>query len=282
VTGYKAGGVILTGFPIDQSTYGPEKATSYEVGLKSLWFDNRMSINLAVFDVHYDGYQLQQSLVDPVDHIFKGKIVNSEKSKIRGAEVDWSLKPMEDLTINANYAYLDAKITKMIAKAGSLFDPAFNPNSPWQVGDNIAGLYNFARAPRNAFDVGADYTLLHFSNGDIVAHVDYSWKDSTPTDTVYGRLIPGRADADTPSYGLLNARLTWATTLSRGDRAYVSLWGKNITNKRYPAETFSGNFALPNQTPTAAYPFGLFSGVTTFWAEPSTFGVNFTYEYGGR
>ena len=42
--------------------FGPETLKSYEAGLKSQWFDNRVRANFAVFYEDYYGYQAMANL----------------------------------------------------------------------------------------------------------------------------------------------------------------------------------------------------------------------------
>src|SRR5690606_13164749 len=56
--GYRAGGFNNSGV-----TYDPETVDSYEVGLKSLLWDRRLSLNAAVF--YYDYKDLQRGVVLP-------------------------------------------------------------------------------------------------------------------------------------------------------------------------------------------------------------------------
>lgn len=57
--GFKAGGFDtseLTGLE-ERTAYGPETVRAYEVGMKSLWLDNSLSFNLALFRSDYEDLQ---------------------------------------------------------------------------------------------------------------------------------------------------------------------------------------------------------------------------------
>ena len=58
----KAGGFVkappVTGGAPDPFTYEPEKAEGWEVGLKGLFFDGRLALNLAVFDTDFKDLQV--------------------------------------------------------------------------------------------------------------------------------------------------------------------------------------------------------------------------------
>ena len=47
------------------------------------------------------------------------------------------------------------------ALAGTIFDPAVNPASPYHVGDNVAALFRVPYAPNNVLNANLDWTMLH-------------------------------------------------------------------------------------------------------------------------
>ena len=59
-TGYRAGGSSESGIDFSQ-TYGPEKVTNYELGLKSYWLERRVRANAALFRMDYQDMQIATS-----------------------------------------------------------------------------------------------------------------------------------------------------------------------------------------------------------------------------
>ena len=101
-TGYRAGGFnTFTGF-------GPENITAYTIGSKNRFLDNRVQLNLEVFDWEYTGQQLTYLGIDQTGRI--GVLTqNIGRSRIRGAEVEGRALVTPTTTLSANIQYLDAK-----------------------------------------------------------------------------------------------------------------------------------------------------------------------------
>jgi len=273
-TGYKAGGssepIAPGSFGI---TFGPEKITSYELGLKSYAFDRHVRLNVALFESKFEDMQLFfQS--NPAN-LALGQAINAGKATVRGAELDLLWAPLEDLNLTAAYTYLDSKFDSVIAPAGTTLDPAVNPASPYQVGDNVRDLFALPYAPKNSFNFGANYTFLHLTGSELSFNVNYRWEDRIFMTSPAGPAVPGRYLYSRPPYGLADARITWAFDLKDNSKARVSLWSKNITDKAYRQYTngLGGSF-LPLPGQAAGYVYQ-----TEVWGEPRTFGINLVYEY---
>jgi iron complex outermembrane receptor protein len=272
-TGYKAGGstesAAIGSFGL---TFGPENVKTYELGLKSYWLDRHVRFNTAIFRSKFNDMQFDFAS-DP-NNAAIGLALNAGKATVQGAEVELLVQPVQDLSININWTYLHTKIDEISAPAGTVFDPAVNSFSPYVVGQNIADVFALPYAPKNAFNVGLDYDFLHLSASDLSAHLNYRWQAVTFVTATTGPAVPGRNNYTIPSYGVLDGRLSWAFNLKDNGRARVSLWSKNLLNKKYSVDTIGGG----NFIATASGPAGWnYQSVT--WAEPRSYGVNLTYEY---
>lgn len=276
-TGYKAGGSSESA-PIGAfgTTFSPEKVVSYELGLKSYLFDRQVRLNVALFESKFDDMQLDLS-VDPLDaSVVQG--INAGKATVKGAEFELLYAPLEDLAFNLNYTYLHATVNELDAPAGTLFDPAINPASPYQVGQDIKDTFALPYVPRHSLDFAADWKFLHLDNSDLSAHLDYRFQSSIFNTAQTGPAVPNRNAFAVPSYGVLNARLTWAFQLPRGDHASVSLWGKNIANKQYPAQVIGFGSGIDTQSAVSFTPAGYTSSAIA-WADRPSYGIDLSYEY---
>lgn len=276
-TGYRAGG-FYEAAPIGQfsQSFAPEKLTNYEAGLKSYWLDHRVRFNLAVFEAKYDDKQLtvQSNPLNPAD----SQVYNAASAVIDGVEANLLLQPIDDLTFSIDYAYLDASFDTVDVIPGSVFDNAANPASPYHVGDNIKDVFVMPFAPKNSLSLAVDYTVWHFEAGTLDAHLDYKWQDKVYNQGPLGPSVPGRDFGAMDSYGVLNGRLSLALDLPRGDRAKISLWGKNLGNKQYVTSTGVNGNPFAVDLGSGVIPAGYYSGVTT-WSEPPSYGIDLTYEY---
>ncbi len=85
--------------------FSPEYSKTYELGLKSQWFEHRLQANAAVFFTNYDGIQLNiQRGISPV-------YTNAGNADIKGAELEVESNVGGGLSLNFNAAYIDAYYT---------------------------------------------------------------------------------------------------------------------------------------------------------------------------
>lgn len=266
VTGYKAGG-SSEGAPFGNfdQTYDPEEVTTYEVGLKSYWLDRKLRLNLTAFHSEFEEMQLAFS-ADALDPSVI-QAYNAGEATVSGGEIELMYAPIDDLSITLDYSYLDTKFKEVEARADTMFD-GFGTGNPYAAGDNIKDHFVLPYAPRHSANLGVDYTFYRFGNGDLSLNLNYNWKSRAYHTSPAGSVVPGRDFASQGAYGLLDARVTMAMDLPRGDRATVSLWGKNVTDKEYRLQATGMGDGIQGYG-SAAYA----------WAEPATFGIDITYEY---
>lgn len=263
-SGYRAGGSSeaseLDGFGI---TFGPEDVTSYEVGLKSYWWNRRIRFNTAVFYTKLDDMQLAFN-PGSADPSFV-TAYNAGNAVIEGAEVDLLLSPTENVSFGVDYTYLNTDIRQVDVIPNTIFSSA---DSPYRNAGNIAPLFRVPLAPKHSVNLSADYTFYRFASGTLKASLDYSWRDAIYVSSASGSPIPNNELWQLESRGLLNARVTMDVDLPRGDRIRVSLWGNNITDEDHRI------YVSANGTPVAGF---INHGVA--WNEPSTYGIDLVYEY---
>ena len=105
-TGYQPGGpnVVAPGLPpqVDSSTL-----TSYELGLKTGFDDNRVLLDLVAYQIDWEDIQVA-SQVNGVSGL-----VNGGEATSRGLEASVQWRPVDGLTLGLNGAYNDAKSTRI-------------------------------------------------------------------------------------------------------------------------------------------------------------------------
>ena len=167
-----------TGLQADLLVTGPEKATSYEVGIKSMLLDRRVRFNADVFQIDYNGQLTQYSNI-PYFNTVSGQTAQTgaafyqnADARVRGVEAELEVEPIDNLTLTGNVSY-----TKIESKSGSApcNDPSrplsatntinfcpvvagktLNPTSPFQA--NIIGEY---RIPLNTLSAYARFIADH-------------------------------------------------------------------------------------------------------------------------
>lgn len=266
VTGYKAGGSNEAS-PTFTRTFSPETVTSYETGLKSDLFDRRLRFNLAAFVASYKDLQLDIS-ADPVDASLADTF-NVGRATVKGIETDVTAVPVDGLTLAASYSYTTSNIKNVRAPAGSIFDRAVNPGSPVAVGQDITGYFVLPFSPKHSVRLSGDWVIGTFGSGELAAHADYTWKDEAFTTAGAGPAVPlGRDAPVNPSYGLVDARLTYAIERGSGRDMSIALWGKNVFDKRYPG------FVIGSGSIITGYPNQAIS-----YGDPATYGIELRFAF---
>ena len=215
--GFKTGGFDFgASGPIQQATgYGPEFLWSYEVGVKSQWFQNRLRVNLDGF--YYDYTDLQVELFTPPANAFTQ---NAAAASVKGIEAEFAGRPLPSIDLNANIAYLDAQYDSY---PGAQFK-----GSPLPF--DASGKY-LNDAPKWVFTVGGTYTYDIDALGSVYAGLDYHFQTTEFFSPVNGGVdgisgYPGKQG----SYGLLNARLGWTDA----DHVWnATMIARNLTARQY-------------------------------------------------
>lgn len=209
-TGYVSGGVF-SGKP-----YLPETLTTYEIGLKSQFLDNRVRANIAM---HYSKYKdLQtQNFINGVQYF-----ENAGKAEIKGVEVELTAVPVTGLTLSGMLSYTDYKYKKYIISGvdvSSYARPAYY--TPWLA--SVAAQYN---AP--AFSNGANF----FLSGD-VSYKGKMYLISMPLRDDDGNIDPIDDLQRVGKRTLVNARVGLANIPLGGANATLSAFGNNLFDKHY-------------------------------------------------
>ncbi|MDT9598807.1 TonB-dependent receptor [Sphingosinicella rhizophila] len=102
--GFKAGGfnATITATPPQSLEFDAEFVNSYEVGLKSSFFDNKLRLNLAAFHLDYTDKQEQTR----VGTFFQ--IQNAARASSKGFEVEILAKPHRQIQLMGGLGYTDA------------------------------------------------------------------------------------------------------------------------------------------------------------------------------
>lgn len=220
--GYKGGGVNL-GYTSDSitPTFLPERATSYEAGLKARLFGNAWSLALAVYHTDIDDYQAltfddERTLLQNPRLI---NLLNVGHVRLRGAELETYGYAAQGLMLRLGVAYSDAVST----------DFRNAPNEDTLNNDkDLSGqpLYN---APRWSGNAGLEYGWMFRDRVEPYLGIDYMYRDG-----YYGTVEQGRATY-IDAYALMNARLG----LRSVDRSWdVSLWSRNVLDEAYVASVY--------------------------------------------
>ncbi len=114
--GEKSGGINMSGLPLNDqnlpavgtAVVRPEKNTAYEVGLKTLLFDNRLTFNIDAFYTRVTDFQTNVSDTRAAAAL-RTYLSNIPKVTSKGVEADAVAAVTGDLSLRASVAYADGK-----------------------------------------------------------------------------------------------------------------------------------------------------------------------------
>lgn len=237
-TGFKAGGANSRSF--SYRAFAPEEVNAFELGLKSQFWDNRARFNLALFDSTIENKQMDFYLpLAPGQTRTVSDTTNAATSgKSRGAEVEFGIVPVDNLTLGLNYAYTD-------------IDALQAPN-PYVEGNPLVTVLPLF-APKNAGSLSIDY-LVPFNASALKFHVDGNWSDGYYTSEI--------EQTPTDSAFIVNARIALIDVPlnASGATAEFALWSRNLLDEQHLFYK-SSNAALGT--------YGIFNDPRTFGAEVS-------------
>ena len=220
-TGYLAGGA-LGGFD-----FKPETNASYEVGIKSEWFDHKVRANLVGFYEHVRNVQITE-----FDSIHGTYIINGGGENIQGVELETRAVVAPGLQLTANYGY-------------SRTPDNVNPVT----GFGIGALY-----PSQNLALGAEYdTPPVFGDTYASFRADANWTSGyaglsdLPDTAANNALI---AATSTPAEWTVNLRASLIDIPMGPTKGRISVWTKNLLNNQniaFSREIFYtvGQFEIP-------------------------------------
>jgi iron complex outermembrane receptor protein len=245
--GFRPGGVNqVIGLPSALGPYTSDSLWNYEGGIKSSWFDRGLILNVDVFQVDWSDIQssAQTSNAQANGSTFSF-ITNAGNVRIRGIELESTIRPLRGLILQASGSYIEAKLTEDqrpvngITIAGAGLKGDFVPNTP-----------------KITAQASAQYTYLLADNIELLTRADMNYVSSAwnlyqRTNAFQQRL---------PGYATVGLRA--GVQAENGDWG-ISLFANNLFDK--VGLSTKGNGAL----------FGGGNNVRTVSIAPRTIGIDF-------
>jgi len=214
--GFKSGGFtqrvfppIVAGFTAPPGTpdidliptYDPEFVKSYEFGVKTTAWNDRLRLNGAIFRSDYDDLQVQVfNSVAPVTQ-------NIGKASIEGLELEMTLVPADDWLLEGSFSWLDAKYDEI-------------DTSITLIGED----FDFERVPEFTASAGVSKEFGLDNAGFLILRADWSYRSETFNDAY------NTPQLETDSYHLVDASIRWR---NRGEDWTVVLSGRNLTDEKF-------------------------------------------------
>lgn len=247
--GYKSG-TFNTVNVYDQPEYvRPETVTTYELGLKSQWFDRTLTVNAAIFQNEIEDLQVQ------FISLLSGGAVSLENAggaEIKGIDFDVQWVPMPNmnpgLVLALTGSFLDSEYT------------SYKEGSGYNEGD---GLYNFkngdftgnrvTRTPEFSGSIGVNQVWSPFSFGEFELNASMYYNDG------FYYLAQNSPVSFEEDYYVVDAALSF---LHYDSNIRITAFGKNINDARYTYSQFHTD-----------------AGRSDYLAPPTTYGVRLNWDY---
>jgi iron complex outermembrane receptor protein len=239
--GFKSGGFNVR----DRSNppFAPEQLDAYELGVKSLLFDDRLRLNTAAFYYDYQNVQVARYTTTTV-------IYNGARAKLYGFDIDGEARLFGRLNVTGGISYLHSEFTDFPNAVSSSYVPSALGSKITLFTQSASGK-RLPFSPELTYNLGLDYKIpTAIGAFTLDASDSYSAKFYSEPDN----LLTQRA------YHYLNASVAWRSMDARyGVRAYIN----NILN-----EAVSSQFGSLASGYEADYP-----------SPPQTYGVRFQYSF---
>ncbi|WP_439101029.1 TonB-dependent receptor [Congregibacter sp.] len=253
--GWKAGSFDPRGAnfatPAVEQGFDPEELDSWELGLKSTWWDGRAITNVALFYSDYQDMQIPGSVGvdsdgDGVNDSFVGTVTNAGQSEISGIEIEGNLLFTENFSMQFSASFLDASFKEYLVGGVDVSDDRDIQNTPEEM-----------------VFVGLNYNT-DLAGGNLLINTNYSYKGDVQQFEIASQ------DIDQEAYGLVNASIVWT---SGDDHWLVGLYGKNLTDEEYRTAGYCfGTSGCPSS-------LGLENNTTVFFGPPTTGYVTVEYRF---
>lgn len=241
--GFKSGGFNIraqaTAVPRSRLPFDDETVTTFEVGAKNAFLDNRLFLNVAYFDSDYKDIQLSVFTAVPGSNppVFFGDFTNAGKGSVEGVELEYQALLSPSFTLQGNFAWLDAKYDEFITNEA-----------------NVADSQKFTNAPDFSAAITGLHTVQLAGGGSFTSRLSYSYQSEVYPTTDLSEAIRQ------PGYGLVSAGLIWQTA----GAWRFALEGSNLADKEYR---------------TTGYNIPALGVLTGFYGAPRTYSLTATYDF---
>ncbi|MEO0421832.1 MAG: TonB-dependent receptor [Pseudomonadota bacterium] len=217
----------------------PETVTSYEAGLKSNLFGDRLVTSLAVFHADYSDVQIPGSIGldtdnDGIQDTFTGVTTNAASADLFGVEFEGLLRASDNVSFNWAVGWLDAQYNEFIDATGvDVSDEAVFQNTPeWTA--NVGATLEW---PLSVFGTrGTFYTIAQAAFRSEASQFEFR-----------NELL------DQEGFTLLDLSLVWEDDEGRWR---LGVHGKNLSDEEY----IVAGYNFPD--------LGLENNVTAFYGNP--------------
>jgi iron complex outermembrane receptor protein len=230
--------------------FEPETLDSFEIGAKTIGWEQRITFNVSLFYGLYDDIQVSQ--IEAADAGFLPELVvrNAAKATTKGAEFELQALPIDGLAITGSIGLLDAR-----------YDDFSSPSAlgPGEI-DRDGETFNNVPEFQSRLTVQYSFQVPDFGSewlrGWLTPRLDWFYRSAVHYQA------PELLQGFQRGYNLLQARLSYDFA---DDRSQFALWAENLTDQEYFEQVL----------PTAS----TLGTLTQYYGAPRTVGVELSYRF---
>lgn len=201
----------------------PEKATSYEVGLKSRLFDNRLELNATAFLTYFEDFQAQIRDLQNTGSIVAHRLDNAGELETRGVEIEFQARPTQALSVYGSFLFNRAVFNEFVTQCF----PGQSPNEGGAIdsdGDGACDAQDvsggvLANAPKRSVSLVTRYDHYLEGGDSLYGQLGGRWQDEVQfTNEQQPTTIE-------EAYSIWDLRVGW---LGAGARFEVAVYVKNL------------------------------------------------------
>jgi iron complex outermembrane receptor protein len=218
------------GLPTNLVTPAPEKAKSYEIGVKSSVSRN-LRINGAIFQLDYKN---QLTTFEGVNYFntVAGRTAQTSlafyrniDAKVQGAELEIDSRPIDQLSLGANLSYSKIKSQGGLVPCNDATQPAISAINPINFCASAVGQELNTQAPFQA-TVNGGYEIPLSNSVDGYVRFNANYQGNNPN---FGNFGTGTSFKSTPSYTVFDL---FAGVSGKAGSWDVGLYAKNLFDKQ--------------------------------------------------
>ena len=240
--GFKGPGINTLGVSTSVTeVIRPEIPTTYEIGGRGAWLNNRVTFAIAAYQTDYANFQAQVFDQGVIPGRFR--VTNAGKLETKGIEVELGVRPATGLSFSANASYLDAKYAdfqNIACFTGQTILPFGTPRTSDRQCIRVSaapGATAVTNGTGNALTNAPELTLSLFSRyekpiGDMNGFVqaNFQFRDDVSFSAA------GDPNLQQKGYGILNGGIGIS---GPDDRWNLTVFVKNLFDKFYATNIIS-------------------------------------------
>ncbi len=250
--GFKGGGFngnSRSGIPEQLQPYDPEFLDSYEIGFKTISWEERIIFNVSLFYADYS--DIQVSTIVPGNGFLAEIVVrNAARATTKGGEFELTALPFDGARVIGSIGLVDAvydEFSSVSSLDNSEIDRAGEPfNDVPRFQSRLTLQYSFAVPP-----LGPDWL-----DGWLTPRLDWFYRSAV------NYQFPELTQAIQRGYNLLHARLSYDFN---DDRSQFAFWAQNLTDEVYFQQVL----------PTAS----TLGTVQRYYQPPRSFGIEISHRF---